>query len=83
MLANVNAGVKTQPSSQGAHGSISTGQKKPRRFDEAHIAHRWKSYARKWVAANSVEGDIALLVEGPSARHPEANHRMKIIGLRD
>jgi pyruvate kinase len=41
----------------------------------------WKSYARKWVAANGVEGDIAVLVEGPSAKHPEANHRMEIIEL--
>jgi pyruvate kinase len=42
----------------------------------------WKSYAKEWVAANGVEGDIAVLVEGPSAKHPEANHRMEIIELR-
>jgi len=41
----------------------------------------WKSYARNWVAANGIEGDIAVLVEGPSAKHPDANHRMEIIGL--
>jgi pyruvate kinase len=42
----------------------------------------WNSYAKEWVAANGVEGDIAVLVEGPSAKHPEANHRMEIIELR-
>ena len=41
----------------------------------------WKTYAKKWVSANGVEGDIAVLVEGPSAKHPEANHRMEIIEL--
>jgi pyruvate kinase len=41
----------------------------------------WKSYARNWVAGNGIEGDIAVLVEGPSARHPEANHRMEIVEL--
>ncbi len=50
---------------------------------EADYPDDWKSYARKWVAANGVEGDIAVLVEGPSAKHPEANHRMEIIELRD
>jgi pyruvate kinase len=48
---------------------------------EADYPDDWKSYAREWVAANGVEGDIAVLVEGPSAKHPEANHRMEIIGL--
>jgi pyruvate kinase len=42
----------------------------------------WKSYTKKWVAANGVEGCIAVLVEGPSAKHPEANHRMEIIELK-
>jgi pyruvate kinase len=57
-----------------------------------HPVHRpdlpedWSTFARTWLrevrAANShVEGDVALLVAGPSAAHPEANHRMEIIQL--
>jgi len=49
---------------------------------EADYPDDWKSYAREWAAANGIEGDIAVLVEGPSAKHPEANHRMEIIGLQ-
>ncbi len=28
-----------------------------------------------------IVGDIAVLTEGPSSKHPEANHRMEIIEL--
>jgi pyruvate kinase len=41
----------------------------------------WNSYVRKWLEAHGVEGDMAVLTEGPSAKHPEANHRMEIIDL--
>jgi pyruvate kinase len=29
-----------------------------------------------------VSGDLAVLTEGPSSKHPEANNRMEIIDLR-
>jgi hypothetical protein len=29
-----------------------------------------------------VEGNLVILTEGPSSRHPEANNRMEIIRLR-
>jgi pyruvate kinase len=48
---------------------------------ESDYPDDWKTYAKKWVSANGVEGDIAVLTEGPSAKHPEANHRMEIIEL--
>jgi pyruvate kinase len=41
----------------------------------------WTAFARGWLAEHGVAGDIALLTEGPSARHPDANNRMEIINL--
>jgi len=29
-----------------------------------------------------VSGDLTVLTEGPSSKHPEANNRMEIIDLR-
>ncbi|MFC1821595.1 pyruvate kinase [Thermodesulfobacteriota bacterium] len=41
----------------------------------------WKSFAREWLRDNCVDGDLVVLTEGPSSRHPEANNRMEIIDL--
>ena len=41
----------------------------------------WKAYARNWMLACGIEGNLVLLTEGPSSKHPEANHRMEIIDL--
>lgn len=41
----------------------------------------WKSFIRKWLNAHEVEGNIVVLTEGPSQKHPEANNRMEIIDL--
>jgi pyruvate kinase len=41
----------------------------------------WNAFAREWVARHRVAGDIALLTEGPSHRHPDANNRLEIIEL--
>jgi len=42
----------------------------------------WKGYARRWMKAHGVEGDLVILTEGPSSKHPEANNRMELIDLR-
>jgi pyruvate kinase len=42
----------------------------------------WKKYVLDWLTRNGIDGDLALLTEGPSFRHPEANHRMEIIDLK-
>jgi pyruvate kinase len=42
----------------------------------------WKAFAREWLRDHGVDGDLAVLTEGPSSRHPEANDRMEIIDLR-
>jgi hypothetical protein len=31
------------------------------------------------MVAEEVEGNLFVLAEGPSSKHPEANHRMEII----
>lgn len=41
----------------------------------------WNSYVKNWLHAHEVEGNIVLLTEGPSSKHPEANNRMEIIDL--
>jgi pyruvate kinase len=41
----------------------------------------WREYVRAWVSDHELEGNLAFVTEGPSSRHPEANHRMEIIDL--
>ena len=41
----------------------------------------WKAYTRRWLEEHGITGDLVLLTEGPSKKHPEANHRMEIIEL--
>lgn len=48
---------------------------------EPTCPENWEDYARAWLQSRDIDGDIVLLTEGPSPRHPEANHRMEIIDL--
>lgn len=41
----------------------------------------WNTYVEQWVGDHELEGNLVVLTQGPSARHPEANHRMEIIDL--
>ena len=41
----------------------------------------WNGYARKWMEEHEVRGNLVVLTEGPSAKHPRANNRMEIIDL--
>lgn len=41
----------------------------------------WTAYARKWVEDHRLEGQLAILTEGPSDKNPEANHRMELVEL--
>jgi pyruvate kinase len=49
-------------------------------FNEDHPKD-YTSFVRKWLKEHEIQGDIAVLTEGPSSKHPEANHRMEIIEL--
>lgn len=41
----------------------------------------WNPYVMQWVRDHELEGNLVVLTEGPSAKHPAANHRMEIIDL--
>jgi len=41
----------------------------------------WRLYARNWLPSHGVSGTLVVLTEGPSSKHPNANHRMEIIDL--
>jgi len=41
----------------------------------------WKGYIGQWLSNNGLPGEMAVLTEGPSSKHPEANHRMEIVDL--
>jgi pyruvate kinase len=42
----------------------------------------WRGYARKWLKDHGVQGDLVILTEGPSSKHPDANNRMELIDVR-
>jgi pyruvate kinase len=42
----------------------------------------WKAFAREWLKSHELKGNLVVLTEGPSIRHPEGNHRMELIDLR-
>jgi pyruvate kinase len=39
----------------------------------------WREFAANWVREHQLEGPVAMLVAGPSERHPEANHRIEFM----
>jgi len=41
----------------------------------------WKGYIGRWLGDHGVPGKLAVLTEGPSSKHPDANHRMEIVDL--
>jgi pyruvate kinase len=49
---------------------------------EPEHPEQWKTHVRRWVSEFGIAGELAVLTEGPSTRHPETNHRMEIIDLR-
>ncbi len=42
----------------------------------------WNAYVKKWLKAHKVEGNLVVLTEGPSSKHPETNNRMELIDLK-
>ena len=41
----------------------------------------WNSWARDWLQAQNVEGQLVVLTEGPSSKRPDRNNRIEIIDL--
>jgi pyruvate kinase len=48
---------------------------------ESEHPEDWNAFARQWLRKHDVEGDLVILTEGPSSKHPETNNRMEIIDL--
>jgi len=48
---------------------------------EPETPEDWKAFARAWLAARGLDGQRVVLAAGPSARHPNASHRMEILEL--
>jgi len=42
-----------------------------------------KAFAQEWVRREGLSGERVVFMGGPSERHPDANHRMEIVDLRD
>ncbi len=42
----------------------------------------WKSWSKKWLERQGVSGELIVMTEGPSSKHPDRNIRMEIIDLR-
>ena len=43
----------------------------------------WRDFARTWLRAHGVPGNVAMLVAGPSTRHPDASHRIEFLRVGD
>lgn len=41
----------------------------------------WGKLAARWLEEQSIQGEVAMLVTGPSERHPEANHRLEFVRI--
>ena len=42
----------------------------------------WSRWAKAWVRAHEGVGESIILIEGPSPRNPDANHKLEIIDLK-
>jgi pyruvate kinase len=48
---------------------------------EAQLPDTWNQYVKGCVADLDLRGNLVFVMEGPSSRRPDANHRMEIIDL--
>jgi pyruvate kinase len=39
----------------------------------------WRDFVQAWLQEHDILGHVALLVAGPSERHPEANYRLEFL----
>jgi pyruvate kinase len=42
----------------------------------------WRPWIQKWLKENRVDGQLVILTEGPSRKHPNRNNRMEIISVK-
>jgi pyruvate kinase len=48
---------------------------------QPELPEDWNAYAKTLVRELELKGTLVVLTEGPSSKHPQANHRMEIITL--
>jgi pyruvate kinase len=48
---------------------------------EAEHPERWNTYVADWLKTRGIGGKLAVVTEGPSSRHPDANNRLEIVEL--
>jgi len=48
---------------------------------EPQHPENWKDFVKWWLGELGLAGNIVVLTEGPSTKHPETNNRMEIIDL--
>ncbi len=49
---------------------------------EADHPDDWKAFARDLLSSQGLAGDLVVITEGPSNKHPDRNNRMEILNLR-
>jgi pyruvate kinase len=42
----------------------------------------WRSWIRNWLKVQESSGELVVMTEGPSRKHPERNNRMEIVDLK-
>jgi len=50
-------------------------------YEKEH-PENWRSFAREFLNSHDLKGDIVILTERPSAKHPRGNNRMEILDLK-
>ncbi len=48
---------------------------------EAEHPKKWKVYVSDWLKTHGMERKLAVVTEGPSGKHPDANSRLEIVNL--
>jgi pyruvate kinase len=49
-------------------------------YDPEH-PEDWRTYTREWLGSYGITGNMVIVTEGPSTKHPHINNRMEIIDL--
>ena len=50
-------------------------------YEKEH-PENWRSFAGEFLKSQGLKGDIVILTERPSAKHPRGNNRMEILDLK-
>ncbi|HOI95469.1 MAG TPA: pyruvate kinase [Syntrophobacter fumaroxidans] len=48
---------------------------------EARHPDNWNAYVSDWLKAHGMEGNLAVVTEGPSRRYPDTNNRLEIVNM--